>query len=148
MAAQRADGGWSAYDEPSRPRYDAGLTALALLALMQDDSLSRRGPEAAVIRAGIVHLLRQQRPDGRFGQDFSGSAYTHYLATMALISALERMDAEAGWTAAAERALPHLPTPGQTAKLNANLARPESFPARWADVGGPVAHAAIEMLQR
>ncbi len=148
MAAQGADGGWSADVRQSPSRYDVSLTALALLALMQQDAATDPGPEAAAIRAGLAHLLRQQRPDGRFGADFSGSAFTHYLATMCMISALDRVAADPDWAAAAARARPHLPPTSQMTRLNANLARPELFPERWADAGGPVAHAALAMLKR
>ena len=34
------------------------------------------------------------------------------------------------------------------AKLNSHLAHPNAFPARWADAGGPVTLAAIQMLAR
>ena len=52
MSAQRSDGGWSADEQNLRPRYDTGVTALALLALMHVDSAEPEGPRAAAIRAG------------------------------------------------------------------------------------------------
>ena len=148
MAAQRADGGWSADAQNLRARYDVGLTALALLALMQSDPAPLEGPHAAAIRAGIAHLVRQQRADGRFGADFSGTAFTQYLAGMAVQSASRLVHADPAWSRAAVRAAPHLPSEIQMAKLNSNLANPEMFPERWADAGGPVARAAIELLRR
>ena len=36
----------------------------------------------------------------------------------------------------------------EMAKLNGSLAHPETFPDRWADAGGPVTLAALEMLRR
>ena len=148
MAAQRADGGWAADERNLRSRYDVGVTALAVLALMRADSLPHDGPPSAAIRAGIAHLLRQQRADGRFGEDFSGEGFTQYLAGMALHAAAQLPGAEAGWMAAAERAERHFPSGIQMVKLNGSLAHPETFPARWADAGGPVTLAAIEMLRR
>ena len=148
MAAQRPDGGWSADAQHSRPRYDTGVTALALLALLQDASRPPRGAESAAIRAGIQNLLRQQSADGRFGAEFSGADFTHYLATMALRAALRMADADPAWSVAAARAQLHLPPAVQMAKLNHHLAVPDAFPARWADAGGPVAHAALQMLKR
>lgn len=147
MAAQRADGGWSAAERNLRSRYDVGVTALALLALMRADGAPLEGPTAAAIRAGIAHLLRQQRPDGRLGEDFSGSGFTQYLAGMALRAAARLPGAEAEWKAAAAHAERVLPPTIQMAKLNGRLARPETFPARWADAGGPVTLAALEMLR-
>ena len=148
MAAQRSDGGWSADERNLRSRYDVGVTALALLALMRADAAPLEGPPSAAIRAGLGHLLRQQRADGRFGEDFSGAGFTQYLAGMALQTAARLPGAEAAWREAAARAERHLPTGSQMAKLNGSLAHPETFPDRWADAGGPVTLAALEMLRR
>ena len=148
MAAQRADGGWSADAQNLRPRYDTGVTALALLALMHADSAGLEGPQAAAIRAGMAHLLRQQSPDGSFGGDFSGAGFTLYLAGMALQAASRLPNADPAWREASARAVPHLPSELQMAKLNQSLAHPEAFPSRWADAGGAVAATAIQLLSR
>ena len=148
MAAQRADGGWSASDGQLHARYDVGVTSLALLALMKAEAAPLAGPQAGAIRAGVAHLLRQQRGDGRFGEDFSGAGFTQYLASMALQTAARLPGAEADWANAADRAALNLPSNVQMAKLNGTLAHPETFPARWADAGGPVTLAALQMLSR
>ena len=148
MAAQRADGGWSASDGQLHVRYDVGVTSLALLALMKAEAAPLAGPQAGAIRAGVAHLLRQQRGDGRFGEDFSGAGFTQYLASMALQTAARLPGAEADWASAADRAALNLPSNVQMAKLNGTLAHPETFPARWADAGGPVTLAALQMLSR
>lgn len=148
MAAQRPDGGWSADARHPRHRYDTSVTALALLALMQDDPAPLQGPEADAIRAGMAHLLRQQQSDGRFGDDFSGAGFTQYLAGMVLQTAARLPGADPAWAAAAARARQHLPANLQMAKLNAHLAHPGAFPERWVDAGGPIAHTAIELLKR
>ena len=148
MAAQRADGGWSADNQNRRARYDTSVTALALLALLKTDDAPLQGAQAAAIRAGVDHLLRQQQADGRFGGDFSGADFTQYLAGMALQAAARLPGADPAWIMAAARAAPHLPTGVQMAKLNHNLAHPEHFPPRWAAAGGPVTQAALQMLGR
>lgn len=148
MAAQRSDGGWSADEQNLRPRYDTGVTALALLALMHADSAALEGPQAAAIRAGMAHLLRQQSPDGSFGGDFSGAEFTHYLAGMAVQMASRLPNADPAWISAARRAASHLPSDLQMAKLNQSLAHADAFPARWADAGGAVATTAIQLLNR
>lgn len=148
MAAQRDDGGWAADERNLRSRYDVGVTSLALLALMRAEEASREGSLSAAIRAGIAHLLSQQRADGKFGEDYSGSDFTQYLAGMALQAAARLPGAPSEWIAAAARAKMHLPPGIQMAKLNGSLAHPETFPARWADAGGPVTLAALEMLRR
>ena len=84
MAGQQADGRWVAGGASAHSRYDTGVTALALLALMQAVPRPLDGPYAAAIRGGIAHLEQQQRQDGRFSVDFSGAAYTQYLAGMAM----------------------------------------------------------------
>jgi len=148
MAAQRADGGWSADAQNSRTRYDIGVSALALLALIHADPVALEGPQAAAIRSGMAHLLRQQRPDGHFGEDFSGAAFTKYLAGMALQAAAKLPNADPAWRTAAIQTEPHLPSNTQMAMLNNHLAHPMAFPPRWADAGGPVATAAIHLLSR
>lgn len=148
MAAQRADGGWSADGRQLRARYDVSVTALALLALMPTEQMPVGGPQAKTIRDGISYLIGQQGEDGKFGADFSGADFTRYLAGMALQAAARLPDAEPAWRAAAERARRHLPDQLQMAKLNAHLAHPDSFPARWADAGGPVAQTALQLLAR
>lgn len=148
MAAQRADGGWSADDGQLHARYDVSVTALALLALMPNELAPLGGPQAKAIRSGISYLIAQQGQDGKFGADFSGADFTRYLAGMALQAAARLADADPTWRAAAERARAHLPDSFQMAKLNAHLAQPDSFPARWADAGGPVAQTALALLAR
>jgi hypothetical protein len=148
MAAQRADGGWSADAQNLRPRYDTGVTALVLLALIHADPAALDGPQASTIRSGMDHLLSQQGVDGRFGGDFSGAGFTHYLAGMALQAAARLPNAAPAWQTAARRATPHLPPGIQMAKLNNSLSNPKVFPARWADAGGPVTVAALELLNR
>ena len=148
MAAQRADGGWSADADNLRPRYDVGVTALALLALIHADPAALDGPRGPAIRSGMAHLIRQQGGDGKFGADFSGAGFTQYLAGMALQAAAGLEEADPAWQAAAVRAAPHLPPGFQMAKLNRSLAQPDAFPARWADAGGPAALAAIQLLNR
>ncbi len=148
MAAQRSDGGWSADAQGPRSRYDTSVTALALLALMHAEPSPLEGSQAAAFRAGMAHLLRQQRPDGRFGEDFSGSAFTQYLAGMAVQAAARLPGTDPAWRLAARRAEPHVPSGCQMAKLNGTLAHPDAFPSRWADAGGPVARTAIQMLAR
>ncbi len=148
MAAQRADGGWSADEGQLRARYDVSVTALAVLALMPSEMAPLGRPQAQAIRDGISYLIAQQGQDGKFGTDFSGADFTRYLAGMALQAAARLPDAEPAWQAAAERARAHLPDSFQMAKLNAHLAQPDTFPARWADAGGPVAQTALALLAR
>jgi len=148
MATQRSDGSWSVNEDPLRSRYDTSVTALALLALMRADPGALEGPHAASIRAGIDHLLRQQRLDGQFDTHSSGIQFTPYLAGMALQTAARLPHAQPVWRLAAAQAAPHLPSGIQMVKLNRLLAHPESFPSRWADAGGAVAMAAIQLLEK
>ncbi len=148
MAAQRTDGGWSADEVQARPRYDTGVTALAVLALIHSDPSPMAGARGDAIRAGVAHLVSQQAPDGRLGADFSGSDFTHYLAAKALESATRLPGADPAWGVAAHRARLHLPTETRMAKLNHHLAHPAAFPSRWAEAGGPAAKTAIGMLAR
>ncbi|NCA82057.1 MAG: hypothetical protein EOM72_04860 [Opitutae bacterium] len=148
MSAQRADGGWSADEQNLRSRYDTGVTALALLALIHADPAILDGSRAFVLRSGMAHLLRQQNPDGGFGEDYSGARFTHYLAGMALQAGARLPNADPAWGSAAERAARHLPPAIHMAKLNNRLAHSAAFPSRWADAGGPAAQIAIQILTK
>lgn len=146
IANQRPDGGWSADVQQLRSRYDTGVTALAVLALLRSDAPEGEGSRANALRAGLTHLVRQQNRDGRFGPDFSGSSFTHYLATKALQSAESLSDQDPAWFAALEHARQHLPSDNQMAKLNRHLAHPATFPEPWLAAGGSTARTAIQML--
>ena len=84
----------------------------------------------------------------RFGGDFSGAGFTQYLAGMALQAAAKLPGADPAWRTAAAQTAPFVPSEIQMAQFNRHLARPNAFPARWADAGGAVTIAAIQMLQR
>jgi len=148
MAAQRPDGSWPAATEGIHSRYDTSVTALALLALMREDSTGFEGPKFVAIQAGINHLIRQQNPAGQFDAHSSGIQFTPYLAGMALQMAAQLPHAQMEWGIAAAQITPYLPSAAQMAKLNRFLAHSDSFPSCWVDAGGPVALAAIQLLEQ
>ena len=148
MAAQREDGAWSAGTPSVHSRYDTGVTALALIALIRSTASSLDDTQASSIRAGMEYLLRLQRPDGCFDTDEPGIRFTQYLAGMALEAALQLPDADPKWRSAASLAASHFPSEFQVAKLNNCLSKPDTFPARWAEAGGPVAQTAIQILKK
>jgi hypothetical protein len=148
MRFQQPNGSWPATGHSDPSRYDVAVTALALLALMNAEMPPADPSAAAAIRNGMEFLLRHQRDDGHFGQDFSSADFTHYLAAMAVKMAAALPDADPVWTMAFVRAAVHLPPRTHMAKLNHMLAHAEALPPRWADAGGPAAHAALQMLTR
>lgn len=148
LQAQCPDGRWTAGEQISHSRYDPAITALAILALLQADPNPLQGSYASAIRSGLDYLVRQQNTDGQVGADFSGSAYTQYLAYKALEIASQLPDADPIWILAAARAKPLAPTPLQMAQLNRHLSRPEQFPSRWLDIGGAPAKSAVESFKR
>jgi len=148
MATQRSDGSWSVNEGPLRSRYDTSVTALALLALMRADPAALEGPQGVAIQAGMAHLLRQQSLDGRFEIHSSSIQFTPYLAGMALQTAAQLPHAQPAWRLAAAQTASHLPSGVQMVKLNRYLAHPDSFPPRWADAGGAVTVAAIQLLRK
>ena len=147
LAAQRDDGAWSAGEPLLHSRYDTGVTALALMALIRSTPSVLNETQASSIRAGMEHLLRLQRPDGRFDAEETGIGFTQYLAGMALQAASQLPNADPKWRSAASLAASHCPSEIQMAKLNNCLSHPDSFPSRWAEAGGPVAQTAIQLLK-
>lgn len=104
---QDPNGGWSAGEGAIREKYGIGVSALALLALMQDPVDSRREPGATVIRRGVDYLVRAQNEKGLFGAVFSGATYNQGLATLALLEACA-LESNAAWRTSAEKAVAYL----------------------------------------
>jgi len=148
MTYQGVNGGWSSGVEKLHSRYDTGVTALALLALMRVEAGSHEEEHRMSIHAGMTHLLEQQNPAGYFEDSSSRMPFTSYLAGMALQLAVQQSDAPSEWHTAARQVAPYLPSSVQMATLNQQLSHPDTFPARWAEVGGPAAIAAIQALQQ
>jgi hypothetical protein len=70
------------------PTHDIGLTALALLAFLDDGSTTRTGPHREVVGQAVRWLVDQQQPNGRLGAAATtGYIYDHAIATWALCEA-------------------------------------------------------------
>lgn len=148
MSSQLPDGRWTASADRNQSRYDTEVTALALLALMEDDHACADPRSWAAIELGMEHLLRQQGTDGRFGDQHADVPFTEYLAGMALRRAVRCPQAHPQWHEAWLLTQPYLPSSEKMAGLNRQLAAPDRFPDRWADAGGPVTLAALELLEQ
>jgi len=148
MSYQNQDGSWSAHREGSSSRYDTDVTALAVLALIRAEPAMTDAAVKRAITAGIENLLRQQSVNGAFVDSSPRVAFTSYLAGMAIQLAGTQPYAPFKWQQAALRTGPHLPRAVQITRLNQELAHPGTFPARWAEAGGPAAVAALQVLQQ
>jgi hypothetical protein len=99
--AQESDGGW-----PSGGQKDhrVGVSALAVLALLDNETHTPRGAGEHAVRRGIACLIRQQDDNGLLGPPVSAGTYNQGLATLALINAYA-WESNAAWRIAAERAI-------------------------------------------
>ncbi len=103
--------------ENADARYDAGLTALAILAFTADGQTHRFGPDRRALAKAVAWLLRQQSTDGSIGVlrgRHDETIYNHALATQALCE-LAAMSPDDVVRAAARRAVAFclaLQTPG------------------------------------
>lgn len=103
--AQSPDGRWSANawvgvkqhrslsgsaPEEGNPRFDVGISALALLAFYGNGQTHRTGPFKRTVSRGIRWVINQQRSDGSIGYTHGqeSSIYNHAIATMLLCDAL------------------------------------------------------------
>lgn len=145
LAAQRPDGAWAA--GAARPRYDAAVTALALLALVHHDGNPLATPNAAAFSAGVASLLRAQRPEGNFAPPSHAASSSDYLAIKALQAAQSLPGADPSWREAYRRARPHLPKPAEVAALNRRLAHPADAADPWLLAGGPATRAAVALFR-
>ncbi|HEX5053060.1 MAG TPA: prenyltransferase/squalene oxidase repeat-containing protein [Planctomycetota bacterium] len=75
-------------DGPGNAVHDVGVTGLALLAFLGDDSTMRSGPYQQVVKKGILWLRSQQQENGLFGQAASHDfIYNHAIAAYAMCEA-------------------------------------------------------------
>lgn len=84
VRSQETDGSWSAAKWGGSQRFEVALTGLALMTLLDGSA----GNKMAIDRA-VGCLVRQQQPDGRFGELFDGAPYNQAIATLALARAYE-----------------------------------------------------------
>ncbi|MFC1707359.1 hypothetical protein ACFL59_11185 [Planctomycetota bacterium] len=71
-------------------RYDAGVTALALLAFLGNGHSHKYAPIPEfrpVVKKGLTYLKGIQKPDGSIGYEEGEDVYNHTIATMALCEA-------------------------------------------------------------
>ena len=90
ISTQESQGSWSAAAWGAQSNYTAGVTALAMLAVLSDPQHAATKDAAAVCDRGAAYLLGQQRPDGLIGPAVTGSLYNHALACLALAEAESR----------------------------------------------------------
>ncbi len=81
---QEPDGSWSAAKWGGNQRFEVALTGLSLMSLLDGASGSNPASEKA-----ISYLIKQQKPDGHFGDLFSCTPYNQGIATLALAKAYE-----------------------------------------------------------
>ncbi|HEX5054161.1 MAG TPA: prenyltransferase/squalene oxidase repeat-containing protein [Planctomycetota bacterium] len=75
-------------DGPGSAVHDVGVTGLALLAFLGDDSTMRSGPYRETVKKGVLWLRSQQQPNGLFGTDASHDfVYDHAIAAYAMCEA-------------------------------------------------------------
>jgi len=84
MNAQESDGGWRA-GSGTQSVYNAGVSALAMLAIIEaaDESPIQRTRET--LERGAKYLLSIQDPEGLFGPRCAGAPYNQGLATLAML---------------------------------------------------------------
>ncbi len=81
--AQEPDGSWSAARWGGDHRFEVALTALPLMALLNDEHTTP-GRSAAIDKA-VERLRHAQATNGSFGGEFFGSCYNQGIATLALL---------------------------------------------------------------
>ena len=85
--AQEPDGRWDTARWGAQKMYGPGITALALLALLNESATPSDTPSDDTVEKGLRYLVSIQAPDGRFGTLCSGTPYNQGLATLALLEA-------------------------------------------------------------
>ncbi len=101
---QEPSGQWDTTKHQGEPSGSLACTALATLAFLGSGSTTRRGEYRRNVVRGIEHLLKHQKPDGRFQSAANENLYTHAICTIAIAEAYGRAHDEA-LQAAAQRAI-------------------------------------------
>lgn len=81
-AHQNHDGSWSPSEWNGRESFKVGLTAAAMLGFVEAGLISKFQQQCDNT---VKYLLKQQAPDGSFGEDNEVRMYNHALATYALL---------------------------------------------------------------
>jgi hypothetical protein len=127
--AQEPDGSWSAARWGGDRRFEVALTALPLMALLNDEHTTP--PRSAAIARAVEHLRREQAANGSFGGEFFGSCYNQGIATLALLRAYQRH-----------------PTAELKSTLDdafAVIEATQTSPGGWGYLGSPQPHPAITL---
>jgi len=102
-SAQKVDGSWPA-GGGTQEQYSVGVSALALLALMEDGRGAVNGSAGVAVRRGLGRLVELQDREGLVGPRFSGTPYNHGLAAFALCNAC-LLESNTTWRVAADKAI-------------------------------------------
>lgn len=81
---QEGDGSWDAGKWGGNPQFEAALTGLPVIALLDGSPSPER---LAAARRAVDHLQRLQQSDGTFGAPFGTSAFVQGVSTCALLRA-------------------------------------------------------------
>lgn len=107
VSVQSADGSWEPATAGGQRTYAVGLTALAVLALLEHEDGLTQGPGGEAIQKGVAWLVSQQHSDGRFGPLLPDTPYNHALATLAVCRASRRCG-KPSWNDSAAMALRYI----------------------------------------
>jgi hypothetical protein len=134
ISAQEADGSWAPQRWGAQANYSVGVTALAMLALLTDET-GRDDTAAPALQRAVEYLVGRQDPQGLFGPEITGSLYNHALACLALLEVEAqrpglvpptRLEAALQLLARAQR------DPGGWSYLRARHGKPNTSLTAWA----------------
>ncbi|MFZ4765117.1 MAG: hypothetical protein ACOYMN_09205 [Roseimicrobium sp.] len=83
---QESDGSWNGPQWGGNPRYANALTALPLIALLENEQTPER---VGATQRAIAYLQRQQKPDGTFGKPSREASFVQSVCTLALLRAYQ-----------------------------------------------------------
>lgn len=85
---QEPDGSWNAAKWGGNRRFEIALTALPVIALLDDPALDPN--RAAAVSRAVTFVRSRQNPDGTFGKPFQEAPYVQSITTLALLRAYQR----------------------------------------------------------
>jgi squalene cyclase len=87
LHTQEPDGSWSVARWGGSKQFEVALTALSLLAILDDAPAAGNAERDRAVNRAVAWLLLQQDNEGWFGARFAESPYNHGMATLALAHA-------------------------------------------------------------
>lgn len=147
LNAQRTDGSWSSAASGQDTKYDEGITALAILALLSDGQQSVHSP---AIQNALAYLGKAFGNTPLQTAKHPSTIFNHYLAAAAFQRAAEQSGGNLLWQSLSTQLTMHISKDSRSEAvvryIKHHIAHPHDLNPRYLEIGGPVYETALALL--